>query len=627
MDTTEARAYFDDLNHEYLAVHRKKEDLFWATYMATSEDHAGFAQAEKAYKAFVSDPKRLGSVRGRLAALEAASAAGAPGGAAEAGGDLLSGLRGWRAFFEANVIEGPEGQEAMGRVIALEAELFAKRSKLKLSQLNEKGEEEEATLGSLSTNVAANPNEKARMSSLRAMRGLEEWVLANGFAEIVKSRNALARALGYRDFFEYKVSKSEAMTGEELFSILDDFERSTAKANQAGLAYLERSFGRDALEPWNLRFRMSGDVLRETDPYFPFELALERWEKSFRRLGITFRGTTMQLDLLEREGKYQNGFCHGPVPAFYDEGVWVSAHVNFTSECRPTQVGSGQRALETLFHEGGHAAHFANVARNSPCFSQEFPPTSMAYAETQSMFCESVLSDADWLTRYARTRAGEPMPHELIKKRIERIQPFRAINERMILIVPYFERALYALGDDELESGRILGLAREAETRILGTESPRPVLAIPHLLNQESSASYHGYLIAEMAVYQTRAWFLEKYGYIADNPAVGPLLAEKYWAPGNSLTHDQTLRALTGEGFSARYLAEACNASVEEAWAAAEASIVASRERAYREDYPASLDAELRIVHGVETIADNSTSEAKMCADFAAWVRAMYPRQ
>ena len=39
-----------------------------------------------------------------------------------------------------------------------------------------------------------------------------------------------------------------------------------------------------------------------------------------------------------------------------------------------------------------------------------------------------------------------------------------------------------------------------------------------------------------------------------------------------------------------------------------------------------SLDAVIAIVHGLETIADNSSSEAKMCSDFATWVRAKYPR-
>ena len=62
--------------------------------------------------------------------------------------------------------------------------------------------------------------------------------------------------------------------------------------------------------------------------------------------------------------------------------------------------------------------------------------------------------------------------------------------------------------------------------------------------------------LAEMAVSQTRAFFLRRDGYLADNPAIGPALATHYWAPGNSVDHDTTLRHLTGEGFSARYLAD-----------------------------------------------------------------------
>src|SRR5207249_2057518 len=264
------------------------------------------------------------------------------------------------------------------------------------------------------------------------------------------------------------------------------------------------------------------------------------------------------LDLLERAGKHQNGFCHGPIPAWVNEkGEHVPGQINFTSEARPDQVGSGLRAITTLFHEGGHAAHFANVVQNSPCFSQEYAPTSMAYAETQSMFCDSVLADADWLKEYARNRDGRPMPDDLIRDRIVSSQPMRAFNERSLAVVPYFEAALYELDDAALTADAVLALARQAEVRLLGIESPRPLLAIPHLLNQESAASYQGYLLADMAVYQTRAFFLRRHGYLTDNAAIGPALAEHYWAPGNSIDHDATLRSLTGEGFAARYLAEA----------------------------------------------------------------------
>ncbi|UGA39979.1 hypothetical protein JOS77_11705 [Chromobacterium haemolyticum] len=50
----ELRAEFDQLNRDYLAVHKTKEDLFWDTYMAVSDDHDGFARAEADYKAFIS---------------------------------------------------------------------------------------------------------------------------------------------------------------------------------------------------------------------------------------------------------------------------------------------------------------------------------------------------------------------------------------------------------------------------------------------------------------------------------------------------------------------------------------------------------------------------------------------
>jgi hypothetical protein len=264
------------------------------------------------------------------------------------------------------------------------------------------------------------------------------------------------------------------------------------------------------------------------------------------------------------------------------------------------------------------------VTQNAPCFSQEYAPTSMAYAETQSMFCDSLLHDADWLKRYAFNAHGQAIPDALIHDRVASSQPMRAFDERSIAVVPYFEAALYQLADAALTPETVLALARETEVRVLGIESPRPMLAIPHLLNQESSASYQGYLLAHMAVYQTREFFLRRYGYLTDNPAIGPALAEHYWAPGNSIAHDAMLRSLTGEGFSARYLAHECNKSLEEAWAQAQAAMAAAATREYPGLVPADLDAHIRVVHGGELLADSSEGEDAMCARFAAWVREHY---
>ncbi len=614
-----SRTLFDTLNTDYLAVHKTKEDLFWDTYMAVSDDHAGFARAEEAYKNFISDPKRLAQVREALAGLNDVS------GITEKA-SLQQGLQGWLALFECNIVDNDEAKALMGELITQESALFGKRSKLVMHHTNEAGVSEEATLSMLSTNLGTNPNGAARQTSLDALLGLEQWVLDNGFLDIVNTRNAFARAQGFDNYFEYKVRKNEQMSGDQLFAILDDFEARTRDANQRGLDGLKDEHGADAIQGRNIRFYMSGDVTRQCDPYLPFAKGLQRWVDSFRRLGISYRGATMQLDLLERKGKYQNGFCHGPIPSYFDKnGQWVAGQINFTAEAKPDQIGSGARAINTLFHEGGHAAHFANVTQNSPCFSQEFAPTSMAYAETQSMFCDSLLNDADWLKRYATNAKGEAMPDALIQKRIESRQPFAAHGERGILVVPYFERALYRMSDAERTLAAVLKLARDCEQRILGVSpAPRPLLAIPHLLNQESAAAYHGYVLANMAVYQTRAYFERTYGYLTDNPAIGPLLAQHYWARGNGLTHDQTLVSLTGESFNPRYLADTCNQTPEQAWTTAQASMAAAAKRPAVADTTDSLDAVIRIVHGAQVLADNSESDDAMCSNFEAWVGANF---
>lgn len=55
-----------------------------------------------------------------------------------------------------------------------------------------------------------------------------------------------------------------------------------------------------------------GDTTKATDPYFPFEDAVDVWGRTFAALGINYQGSVMTLDLCDRQGKYSNGFCHWP---------------------------------------------------------------------------------------------------------------------------------------------------------------------------------------------------------------------------------------------------------------------------------------------------------------------------
>jgi len=604
------------LNQTYLAIHRKKEDLFWSTYMGTSDAHDQSAQAQTEWTNYLSNPQKIAEIKQAMTEAEKLADP-------QERKSTLTGLQGWLATFQAHAIETPEGNKLKEQLIEFEADLFEKKQQHVMTYHDENGNEVEGSLPVLSSVIRTNDNESVRQSAHQALMELEQWLLQNGFLELVKLRNQFARSLGFDSYFDYSVVKTEQMTSEQLFTILEDFEQRTRSNHQNSLDNLAKEKGEQALQAHNFPFSFAGDVMRQLDPYVPFSQSLRRWVESFGRLNIDYSSAELTLDLLDRKGKYQNGFCHGPIPSFVDQGHWIAAKVNFTSNAKPDQVGSGYDGINTLFHEGGHAAHFANVKMNAPCFSQEFAPTSMAYAETQSMFCDSLLTDADWLKQYAKNADGEAVPDSIIKQMIESRQPFKAYTERSILVVPFFERALYQLSDDELTPEAVTKLARDMEQHILGLEcSPRPLMAIPHLLSDESACSYQGYLLAHMAVYQTRAYFTRTLGYLTDNPEIGPLLAKHYWEQGNNLSHNQTIESLTGEGFNAKYLADVCNLSAEDAWKIEQQKIANLSSRKRSEVAP--LNATIKVVDGNNVLSDNLVSDDDLLNRFEAYIADKY---
>ncbi len=613
-----ATNYLNQLNQKYLVTHKAKEDFFWDTYMGISDDHDGSTLAQTQWTEFLSAAEQIKAIEAQLSTIDQIQDL-------QEKESTLTGLNGWLATFKSHAIESQNSQALKADLIKFEGELFEKKQNHVMTYVNEAGQETEGSLPVLGSAVRSNSSEQVRRSAHQALLGLEQWLLVNGFIELIKKRNKFAQSLGFKTFFDYSVVKTEQMTTEQLFAILDDFEARTRDSHQKSLTNLAAQKGQSALEGHNFTYSFAGDVMNDLDPYVPFSKSLRRWIESFGRLNIEYSQATLKLDLLDRKGKYPNGFCHGPIPSFYDQDTWVPAQVNFTSNAKPDQVGSGYDGINTLFHEGGHAAHFANVKMNAPCFSQEFAPTSMAYAETQSMFCDSLLNDADWLKQYAVDADGQPVPDELIKAMIDSKQPFRAYQERSILVVPYFERALYEMADEDLTPEKITKLARRSEKNILGLDcSPRPLMAIPHLLSDEASCAYQGYLLAHMAVYQTRAYFTDKFGYLTDNPEIGPLLAKHYWYKGNSVNHNGTIESLTGEGFNAKYLADECNLTPDQAWAIEEKKIkqLSSRERAQVAD----LNAKISIVDGATELANNEESNEQMCDDFERFIIEKYGR-
>lgn len=611
--------FLDELNNEFLRLHTKKEDLFWKVKMGLSDDPAQCqheqSEAEIAMNAFAQDATKLAALREYEKA----------GNLAE--GEHIS-LAGWKKYFEANIVEGETAKKLAARIVELEGELQIKRGGMGLGYIHPKtGEKIPASTNELSNMLISEKDEPMRRAAFEAVLKIGPFILDNGFIGIVRSRNELARSLGYEDYYDYKVQRAEGITKKQLFELLDDLEARTRVANMRSVAEFAKDKGDEALLPWNYRYFRTGDVVAKKDPYLPFANGLERWVHSFAAMGIKYRGAALTLDLVDRKGKYENGFMHGPVPAWYKNGRWNSATINFTANAIPNRIGSGDTALNTLFHEGGHAAHFANIQMNAPCYGQEFAPTSVAYAETQSMFLDSLLGDADWLAKYAANDKGETMPMEIIEQFHRDEQPSMTMQIRAMLAVCYAEKWLYEASESDLTPENILAFMSDLEKKMYHLPAaPRPILAVPHILAGESSAYYHGYVLAEMAVHQTRKYFFEKYGYIADNPNIGPEMENGYWRWGYSVSFFEMVKRLTGKPFSADALVEHATRTVGEAIAEARRLYDAAQKRVTAKP-GTSLDATIEVIHGREHIAAFSNGDfSKANEAFKKWVTGHYPK-
>ena len=365
--TTDVANFIDSTNANYESLHRAFELQFWGTKMALSGPEYSTEELTRTkgeMEDFLADESKLAKARDLLKTVDPDSSEAKT-------------LKMLERTFGCYIMESEDAKKLRAETTKIEGQLEAARNILSLGATIDGKFEEMSSVG-LRNKVRVDPDESVRKACYEGLSKIGDFVTENGFVELVKTRNKMAKALGFLDFYDYKVTNAEGFGKIALFEILDTLEEGTRPImDEARKRFAEEKGGEDALEPWNLSFKMAGDVTRRMDPYFPFAKSVEQWGRSFASMNIAYRGATMDLDLLDRKGKYSNGFCHWPQPAWVKaDGTFQPSVTHFTSLADPSAIGSGYTGLTTLMHEAGHAAHFSNIEMPSPLFSQERSPTS-----------------------------------------------------------------------------------------------------------------------------------------------------------------------------------------------------------------------------------------------------------
>jgi len=340
--------------------------------------------------------------------------------------------------------------------------------------------------------------------------------VASRIRRLASLRNRAAAELGHRDY------RSLMLTTQEfdpvwLDRMLDEIEGATREPFvrwKAGLDdALSARFGTNELRPWHYGDRFFQEAPTEAgidlDPLFEGADLAALTAATYCDIDIPVDDALARSDLLPRDGKSQHAFC---------------IHIDRRGDVRVLSNNTpGERWMETMLHEFGHAAYDLYHDASLPFLLRE--PAHIFVTEGVAMLFGRLVHDAPWLRHYAGVAEGEA----------DRVSEGAAAARRAALLVfarwglvmARFEQRLYSdpfdPGLDDLWWDLVESLQRVR--RPDGRSAPDWAAKI-HLA--VAPVYYHNYLLGELFASQLS----QAAGPLAGRPEAGRFLRDRVFSPG-----------------------------------------------------------------------------------------------
>jgi peptidyl-dipeptidase A len=376
-------------------------------------------------------------------------------------------------------------------------------------------------------------------------------VVSDQVRELARLRNESAKQLGFRDHFAMSLELDELDEGW-LLGLLDDLEERLAGVWAAEKAEIDADrrtvlgiADSEPLLPWDYADRF----FQEATPIAGDRLdaALQGADSVaialayFDALGDPMRPVVERSDLYPRDRKNQHAFC---------------AHIDRKHDVRVlANVVPGERWLETMAHELGHAAYDMALDPSLPWLVRRY--AHIFTTEAIAMLHGRQPRRAAFLRRFAGV--GDEIADDPVNDRV--------LRRRLLVFVPWvqvmtrFERAMYA--DPDADLGSIWWQLVQRHQGITPPPGERPHDFATKLHVALAPVYYQNYLLGEVCASQLE-WALEREtGDISPAAApeqAGAFLRDRFMSPGARWRWDELMERATGAPLAADHFARTLGA-------------------------------------------------------------------
>ena len=374
----------------------------------------------------------------------------------------------------------------------------------------------------------------------------QEW-LKWGFRDLVKARNAEAKAAGYPDYYAYRFFRNQ-LDLANYRAMVNDVKTKLAPKARKMIQGWGKKFGIAKVQGWDLSFlreqAASGEVnalLKE----LPETAALDVARKFYSALGIAIDDYHFQMDLYPRAGKNTHAFAMGIVFPHVDANGKVlpdpKMDIRFLANMKKPVKWDD---ISTVIHELGHAVHGAEVRQQVGLFR------GIGSVETEAiaMTLERMADSSEFLKTVLESAGAKPEQISAILKNHE-----RAANTEQAMVLlrqvffSDFEYEMYRNPDADFA---LLWSKMHDEYWGVSIDSKLADWDVEHFLM--APIYVENYAIGILMVEQLHDSMLKRFHTSYRSKELGDKLRHTYFAPGMEYSYLDLTQRFTGQSLTAK---------------------------------------------------------------------------